>query len=58
MEQLQSKREMMLEAREAVDTVQLGEMNMSRSLALDQREKIMQQREEAQKEAHAKAHSR
>ena len=57
-EQLQAQREMMLQVKEAVDISQLEEMNMSRSLALDSREKALQQREKDQKEAFAKTFSR
>lgn len=51
MEQLQSQREMMLEAREAIDVRQLEEMNLSRSLALDHRERSLKQLEKDQRES-------
>ena len=54
MEQLQSQREMMLDAREAVDHKQLEEMNLSRSLALDTREKSLRQQEQEAREALSK----
>ena len=58
MEQLQAQREMMLQVKEAIDVSQLEEMNLSRSLALDNREKALQQREKEQKDALAKTFSR
>ena len=48
----------MLQAKEAIDISQLEEMNLSRSLALDSREKVLQQQEREQKEASAKTFSR
>ena len=58
MEQLQAQREMMLEAREAIDMQQLEEMNLARSLALDSREKMLQQKEKEQKESLAQMFNR
>ncbi len=57
-EQHQAQREMMLQVKEAIDISQLEEMNLSRSLALDNREKVLHQREIDQKEAVATTLSR
>ena len=51
MEQLQAQREMALQCREAVDQQQLLEIGLSRSLALDHREKLLLQRERKHREA-------
>lgn len=60
MEAQHAQREMQLQCREAVivDHGQLAEMVLARSLALDQREKLLAQKERALSEASTRAFSR
>jgi hypothetical protein len=58
MEAQHARREMQLQCREAVDHVQLSEMVLARSLALDQREKLLDQKERDFYEALTKTYCR